>query len=136
MSDISITAASVLPGADATISHRIAGATITAGQVVYLDKTDGRMKLADNNSGTAALRSPKGIALNGASNGQPLAVLEEGDITIGAAITAGVALYLSDTPGGICAVADLASGEYPTILGIAKSASVLAVKIQQSGVAL
>lgn len=57
-------------------------------------------------------------------------------ITIGATMTAGVAYYLSDTPGGICPVADLASGEYPCIIGIAKSASLLDVGIHPSGVAL
>ena len=51
-------------------------------------------------------------------------------------MTAGVAYYLSDTPGGICPVADLATGEYPTIIGIATSTTVLDVKFHASGVAL
>ena len=51
-------------------------------------------------------------------------------------MTAGVAYYLSDTPGGICPVADLASGEYPTVLGIATSTTVLAFDPQAAGVAL
>ncbi|MGE0178984.1 MAG: hypothetical protein AB7O91_04085 [Sphingomonas sp.] len=136
MADISITAANVIAGANAIVKHGSAGATITAGQVLYRDPADGTYKLADNNSATAAVRSPKGIALNGASAGQPLAVLTEGDITIGGTLTAGVAYYLSDTPGGICPVADLASGEYPSLIGIAESTTVLSVKFQESGVAL
>lgn len=136
MTDLVITPANVLAGANAVISHGTAGVTVTAGQVVYRDPADRLYKLADDNSATAAARAPKAFALNGAANGQPLAVLEEGDITLGAVLTAGVAYYLSDTPGGICPVADLATGEYPTILGIAKSTTVLAVDIQQSGVAL
>lgn len=136
MSDLVITAASVIAGSGAKKTLGTAGATITAGKVVYLDSSDSKYKLADNNSGTAALRSPIGIALNGASDGQPLVVLEEGLITIGATMTAGVAYYLSDTPGGICPVADLATGEYSVILGIATTTTVLKVNIQESGVAL
>lgn len=137
MADLVITAANVVAGTGARIENGTAGATITAGQVVYLDSTTtGKWQLADNNSATAAVRAPRGIALHGASLNQPLAVQTEGPITIGAALTAGVAYYLSDTPGGICPVADLASGEYPTVLGMATSTTVLDVDIQSSGVAL
>jgi len=136
MADLTITAANVLALAGSAVSRGVAGATVTAGQTVYLDTSDGKWKLADNNSATAAVRSPGGIALNGASNGQPLSVLTAGPITIGAAVTAGVAYYLSDTPGGICPVADLGSGEYPTVIGIATSTTALNVQINSSGVAL
>jgi hypothetical protein len=135
MADISITAANVVAGSDAVREAGTAGATVTAGQLVYLDTSDMKYKLADSN-GAAALRVPSGIALNGAANNQPLVIQKGGDITIGGTMTPGVAYYLSDTPGGICPVADLASGEYPCILGIAKSATVLSVNIQPSGVAL
>ena len=135
MADLTITAANVVASANAVRESGTAGATITAGQLVYLDTTDMRYKLADNN-GAAALRVPNGIALNGAANNQPLVIQKAGDITIGATMTAGVAYYLSDTPGGICPVADLASGEYPCIIGIAKSASLMDVGIHPSGVAL
>lgn len=136
MSDLTITAASVISGSGSTKKLGTAGATIAAGKVVYLDSSANKYKLADNNSGTAALRSPAGIALNGAADGQPLVVHEEGPITIGAVLEPGAVYFLSDTPGGICAVADLGSGEYPTILGIAKSATVLDVDIQEAGVAV
>lgn len=135
MSDISITAASVVAISD-DIAHGTAGATITAGQVVYKDSVTGKYLLADNNAATVAARTPSGIALHGASLNQPLAVLKSGDVTIGGTLTAGVAVYLSGTAGGICPVADLTTGMYPTILGIAESATVLRLNIQPSGVAL
>ena len=135
MADLTITAANVVASANAVRESGTAGATITAGQLVYLDTTDMKYKLADNN-GAAALRVPNGVALNGAANNQPLVIQKAGDITIGATMTAGVAYYLSDTPGGICPVADLASGEYPCIIGIAKSTSLMDVGIHPSGVAL
>jgi hypothetical protein len=58
-----------------------------------------------------------------------------GPVTIGATLTAGVAYYLSGTPGGIRPVADNTTGDYPVILGIATSTTVLNVKIQEAGVA-
>ena len=134
--DLTITAASVVKGSNAVVENGTAGATITAGQAVYYDSATGNWKLADDNSATVAARSPKGFALNGAASGQPLAVHKAGNITIGATLTAGVAYYLSDTPVGICPVADLATGEYPTIVGIATSTTVLKVQFLESGVAL
>lgn len=136
MADLTITVASVLKGDGSTIRKGTAGASITAGQVVYLDSATDSYKLADCDHATAALRSPVGIALHGSLTGQPLQILVAGPITIGAALTAGVAYYLSGNAGGICPVADLATGDYPTVLGIATSASVLNVNIQEAGVAL
>lgn len=135
MAALTITAANVLAGSNATVRNGSAGATITAGQAVYLDSATSTYKLADCN-GAAALRSPVGIALNGASAGQPLAVALAGDVTIGATVTAGVAYYLSGTAGGICPVGDLISGDYPVIIGIATSTTVINVKVHESGVAL
>jgi hypothetical protein len=136
MADLAITAANVVAGVGARKTTGIAGATITAGQLVYQDPADSKYKLADGNSGTAALRAMAGIALHGASDGQPLSIHLEGLITIGAAVSTAVGYYLSSTPGGICPVADLASGAYPTLVGFAVSATVLDVKIHPAGVAL
>ncbi|MES2903851.1 MAG: hypothetical protein V4696_06680 [Pseudomonadota bacterium] len=136
MVDITITPASVITGSGSVVKHGTAGATITAGKTVYRDGADSKYKLADSNGASATIRGVKGIALNGASDGQPLAVHESGPITIGATLTAGVAYYLSDTPGGICPVADVGAGEYSTVVGIATSVSVLDVDIHESGVSL
>jgi hypothetical protein len=136
MAALSITAANVAAGATARKSSGTAGATITAGQLLYQDPADGLLKLADSDAGTAPPRSPIGIALHGASAGQPLAYLAEGPCTIGATLTAGVAYYASPTAGGISPVADLIAGNYPTIVGIATSTTVLDVRIHPSGVAL
>lgn len=136
MTDISITAANVVKGTGADVDRGTAGATITAGQAVYKDETTSKYLLADSNSATAAARTPSGIALNSASNNQPIAVVLGGPVTIGATLTPGIAYYLSDTPGGICPVADVGPGEYATLIGMATSASVLDVRISASGVAL
>lgn len=136
MTDISVTASAVVAAAAAVKESGTAGATITAGQMVYRDPADGKYKLADSNGASALIRTPRGIALNGASDGQPMTIAKSGDITMNAVLTAGVAFYLSDTPGGICPVADIGSGEYATSLGIAKSTTVLTLNITASDVAL
>jgi hypothetical protein len=134
MADVSITAANVLAGSNATIENGRAGATITAGQLVYKEAATRKWKLADSNSATAEVKTPSGFALNGAADGQPLAVLKKGDLTAGGTLVAGVAYYLSETPGGLQPVEDLDTGELITIAGVAKSTSVLAVNFMQSGV--
>jgi hypothetical protein len=136
MADLSITAANVVKGSNAVVEAGTAGATITAGQVVYKDAADGKYKLADADSATAAAKAPRGIALNGASDGQPLSIIRSGDVTIGATLTAGTAYYLSPVAGGIAPLADVASGDDVVLLGLAESASVLAVDIQITGVTL
>lgn len=136
MADLVITAANVVAGADASIADGQAGEAITAGKAVYKSSTTKKWMLADSNSATAEARQAKGIALNGASLNQPVTVLTGGSVTIGAALTAGTAYYLSDTPGGICPIADVGAGEYVCLLGLAASASVLNVNIQFPGVSL
>ena len=136
MADITITAASVLKSATTVIEHGTAGATITAGQVVYLDSSDSEYKLADTDSATAAVRSPRGIALNNASDGQPMTIARKGPVTIGGTLAAATTYYLSGTPGGIAPIADVASGDYTCILGIATSTTVLDINIIGGDVAL
>jgi hypothetical protein len=83
LADYSITAANVLAGTGAVKENGVAGSTISAGQAVYKDASDsGKFKLADNDSATAAVRSFYGIALHGASSGQPLTVHKEGPLTL------------------------------------------------------
>jgi hypothetical protein len=134
MADLTITAASVVAGTNSTRDHGTAGETIAAGKTVFLDATTNKWMLSDNN-GTGT-RTVNGIALNGASLNQPLAIHKSGDITIGATLTAGTDYWLSGTAGGICPRADLTSGMDTIQVGVAKSTTVLAVDIQDPGVTL
>jgi hypothetical protein len=135
MADLTITAANVVAGSTATVVDGTAGASITAGQVVYHDGATDTLKLADCDSGTAAVRSPYGIALHAAASGQPLAVLTAGPITIGATVAASGIYCLSATAGGICPAADLTTGNYTAVIGVATSTTVIDVKIHEAGVA-
>ena len=136
MADLTITAASCVPVTGALVEWGTAGATITAGKAIYLAAATNKWGLADSNSATAEVREAKAIALTGSSDGQPIAYMRTGSLTLGAAMTAGVVYYLSDTPGGICPVADVGSGEYPGVIGIATSTTVLQLGFNYSGVAI
>jgi hypothetical protein len=136
MADLVITPGSVIAGANATKIQGIAGETISAGQAIARDSVTRKLLKADNNAANADLRTPIGIALHGASLDQPLMIQTEGDINLGAALTVGVPYFLGDAPGGICPLADLTSGEFVTLLGIASSAANLKMKIVLSGAAV
>ncbi|HYD66173.1 hypothetical protein [Azospirillum sp.] len=134
MTDIVITAANVVASPSATRVHGTAGETIAQGKLCYLDPTSRKWMLADSNSATAAARQGSHVALNAASLNQPI-TLGKGKITIGATLTPGLAYYGSDTPGGICPIADVGSGEYVNLVGLADSASVLDVQPHYTAVA-
>jgi hypothetical protein len=106
----------------------IAGVAITAGQLLYLDSTatPPNMKLADANLSLAAA-TVLGVALHAASIGQPILYQTAGDINMGAVLIVGGVYVLSatDAAGAFALVADLAAGWYPTVVGIAWSASIL-----------
>lgn len=142
MSDVSITAANVLAGANAKKGRGIAGATITAGQTLYEDPSDSfKLKLADSNASSTTAKCV-GIALHGASSGQPIEYdIEDDDFTPGGTLSLSAAAddgvyVLSGTAGGIAPIGDLASGMYPVILGVAKSTTKMNLKIVRGTAAL
>jgi len=138
MAAIAVTATSVIADASASVMNVTAGSTVTAGQPVYKDETDGNKEYKPSLNDTAPHALCAGIALNGASDGQPLKILTAGDLTMTTtpAMTPGVAYYVGDAGGAISPVGDMTIGEFITVLGIAESATVLKVKINVSGVAL
>lgn len=135
MADLTVTAASCVPGSNSRQAVGIAGETIAAGKPVYLSSTTNLWMLADSNSATAEARTPGGIALTGSSLNQPIVVHTKGLLTLGATMTANTPYFLSDTPGGICPIADVGSGEYLAQIGLSTSTTVLDVLIHTTGVA-
>lgn len=127
--DLSITSTSVTPGANAVIRYDTAGAAITAGKVVYKSSTDGKLYLADADSGTSAVRDAVGIAIVTGAIGTKIAyVIEDDDLTIGATVSNGTVYCLSATAGGIAPLADVTTGWYPTVLAVGKSTTKIAFK--------
>ena len=120
MAAISITAANVLKSSTGQVSVGTSGATITAGQSVYIDTSDSnKIKLADAN-GTAPANTFAGIALNAASSGQPVSYCtnDNAGFTIGATVVAGDTIWLSQTPGGLTKTLGDLSGGIAIVVGV------------------
>lgn len=133
MADLSITAASVVAD-DVSKEELVAGATIAAGDVLYMDTANGDvMKLAQAD-GTSLEATVYGIALCGAATGQPVIVARSGDLDIGASLTVAGVYILSANAGKICPVADLASSSYLSIIGVGTAADNFKISILNSGV--
>jgi hypothetical protein len=120
MADLSITATAVVPSDSATKRTGKAGAAITAGQPLYKDSTTKTMFPADANVSTKV--EVAGIAAHAASTGQPITYVEADDaLVIGATVAIGDVLILSANAGGIAPVADLVTGWFCVIIGVAVS---------------
>lgn len=135
--DLSVTAASVVPGPHPKFVDGTAGATITQGQLLYYDSSAYTYKLADANA-SATTAAVVGYAANAASSGQPIRVItEDDDMTVGATLSMTAPVYcLSATAGGIAPVADLTTGYYPAVVLIAKSTSKAVFKIVRGTAAM
>lgn len=134
MTDLSITATSVVPGLNAVTETGNAGAAVTAGEVAYRDPATGTFKLTDCD--LTGAEQADGIITTGSASGQPAVLQKSGQITLGSVLTKGTAYYASATAGGICTFADLVSGDAVIFLGIALSATVLDLRIVNTGVAI
>lgn len=135
MADLSIVAADVVQAATGvTAVSKIAGAAVAAGEPCYLDVADSnKAKPADANA-SLPTATVAGIALNSAAANQPVQLMTEGELTVSAVLTVGKWYVLSANAGKICPVADLASGHYSTLIGYAKTTSILVLKLTNSGV--
>lgn len=129
MVDIVVTAANVVPGADAVTEPGILGFTGTQGQTVYLDPADGKIKAADANLSLLASQT-RGILLTSGVNGQPCIVQRGGKINPGGAVVNGTVYVQSANPGGIAPAADLAAGHNVTVLGVGISATQIQMPLQ------
>ena len=135
MADVTQTPASVVLGTDAVTSTGTAGATIVAGDVLYKDLTDGgELKLTDADAALTAVIA--GIAVSGAADKQLVSYQHGGPINPGGALVKGTIYVASVTPGNIAPQADLVSGDFVSILGVAISTTEIQLKINNSGIAI
>lgn len=136
MADLVITAGSVIAGSSAKKRTGVAGEAMTAGELLYVDAADGnKLKLTDANPATAHVVA--GIALHAAASGQPITyAMEDDDLTIGATVAIGDVLIASPAAGKIAPVADKATGDYVTVVGVAKSAGKVNFKPIPAGAAI
>ena len=108
------------------------GEAVDQGEVVYL-KSDSKYWLADNS--TTTLAAAKGIAMtpNVADGYGSIAVA--GDIELGATLAVGTIYTVGSTAGTIHPEADLLTTEILTVIGYGKTAAILTLDINATGIA-
>ncbi len=129
MADLSITPGSVVPSNAAQKLNGIAGAAISAGQLIYRDTTTSTYKLADANDATKL--PVAGIATNTAGIGQQLQyITADPALVIGThGLGLGIPMFASATAGGICPEADLATGNQTTCVFVTNTATAVSFGI-------
>jgi hypothetical protein len=131
MADISVTAASVANTGGQTDTGT-AGASITAGQILYKDASANNTLKPASCASTAAA-AVCGMALNGGASGQPITFAKAGaTVTAGATLGVGTIYVLSDGSGTYAPVADLATGDKVVIVGYATSSTVLTLLLKDT----
>ncbi len=137
MAAITVTAGSVARVDGDVVKDYLSGATITAGMYVYVD-SNGAVQIGTNatSAGSGVGAQLVGVALNGGSSGQPIAILKPGGtVNIGGTAAVGK-VYVLGTAGGIIPVDDIAGTEYVTVVGVGlTTANILLAASNVSGVA-
>jgi hypothetical protein len=123
MSNLSPTAANV-KRVSGSIFQKTAGAAVVRGDVCYLKASDGKAYLGQCD-GTTEEAEALYMALNDAAADQPVTLQKGGEINLGAILTVGVVYVLSATAGKIAPLADLVSTNKLTIVGTARTTSIL-----------
>jgi hypothetical protein len=126
--ELTITPANVVPSAGAVFEQLYCGTTaVTAGQVVYKHTTTLKAELSQGD--TLAKSLARGIAAHGASPNQPLRIVRKDDaLAIGATVAEGTLLAVSAAvAGGIYDPAELASGNFMHVFGVALESNVVKV---------
>jgi hypothetical protein len=137
MADLTVTAANVVPAANAQIARGTAGGQIGTLEPLYADASDSyKLKRgAHTNAATAEL---VGVSLHPAEAGQPVAYITGGDVAVGSILTAAMVYVLGSAAGKISPSGDLDSSSpntrYGSIVGIATSSSNLRIGILNSGI--
>lgn len=136
MTDVTFTTTLVKPF-DNNYQHRTlaAGETIAPCDSCYEDTnvSPSVWRKADANA-SITTAAAKGIALNGGAVGQPVRVFLLGDLTCDG-LTAGVVYVVSANAGKVAPAADITTGWFVTVLGVALTATKLRVAPIVSGIA-
>lgn len=143
MADISITAANVIssgPAAGAVWQTVILGATLTAGESVYIfSGKSGNIPTvkACNALGSGVVNQHFGILLTGGGAGQAgKVVTKDAALAIGGTVAAGAVVVQSgNNAGGIAPAGDLTTGWFATTLGVGIGSNKINYNPNAAGVA-
>jgi len=121
-------------GLDAQVQIVKVGEAVPIGQVIYYDRAAQAHRLAS--STTEQQARVRGMSVtNAEATGDSVVSVLSGSVIMSGLIE-GTEYYVGRTAGQIIAETALASGDYVTRVGIAKSSNVLHVDIEQTGVTL
>lgn len=136
MADLSQTAASVkLKSSTFPPIVGTAGESLTQGQPVYPKSTDSN-KYWRADADTLAESLATHIVLTPAAANGPVLLARPGSVVdLGATMTVGIPLCVSTNVGAICPYSDLASGDFPTIIGLPRAATEVELIMYALGVA-
>lgn len=110
-----------------------AGVVISAGDAIYIDSAN-LVQLCEKDQG-AVEAAFDGFALNGAGVSQPVTYQISGVIDLGAVLAAGLIYIVGAGAGGVAPSADIATGNFVTILGIGLNGTDMQIGVNRSGVA-
>lgn len=128
----SITA--VRPTANTKFLLVMYGATVAAGQPLYLDPADSLCKLSDANA-SATTAKVKGIAMTpGVNGGYGIIATEGGIILVGTTAAVGETYYGGATAGDIVPDGDLTTADYVSRIGTASSTTQIELSIVNTGI--
>jgi hypothetical protein len=138
MADLTINSVLVQKSSTAeTRSQYLFGASVGAGDLVFLNSSNQWALVDSNGSGTGTnVTDLRGVALcNGATNQPAHVAVSDDALVLGATLTNGVTYYASPNAGKITADVP-ASGNTTIVVGIGKSATTLALHPFTAGTAV
>lgn len=127
-----------VPGAGATYQEYLTGAAIALNDALYLDQTVSPPVVKKGIATSLAAAAFVGFATHAAASGEYVRGATGGEWTVtGASLTAAVPLFVSGANAGkVAPLADLGSGKYPTKVCWCKSATLIKITPDPSGVAV
>ncbi len=134
MADISQTAGSVGltdESSAVTVQTVQAGEALTQGQPVYL--SGGKYYKADADAGAVNAAAVGIVMTPAATNVYFLMTITGATIDLGATLTVGETYVVSGTAGAIAPIADLATGDWVTIVGTATAADTIVLTMDATG---
>lgn len=112
------------------------GTTVTEGMLVYQDPDNNRIYPGNANQTSNGPAKVFGVVLNGGVDGGECSIQTDGiiDLGAGAAPVKGTFYILAGTDGGWAPVADLASGWWAVMAGVADENNQIRLAIENFGI--
>lgn len=125
----------VRPTVDTRFSRVQYGATISAGQSIYLDSADNKWKLADCNAGSAAVAACAGVAITpGIADGHGIIATGGSIILVGTTMAVGTSYAVGQTAGSLVPESDLTTSDYLSKVGSGSTTTQMLLGISATGI--